>query len=71
MIIITKNNSHIINFDYVTEIFKGSDTTSIKINFDNGGRYELERYQCEKDVDIALELLGKAFGNAEVFHMPG
>lgn len=70
MIIITKNKSHIINFDYVTEIFKGSDETSIKVNFSNGGRYELDRYSDRTYAEKAMEMLCDSIGKTEKFIMP-
>ena len=70
MIIITKNRSHIINFDYVTEIFRGNDEVSIKVNFNNGGRYELERYNDCRQAEIAMDMLCEAVGKVDKFAMP-
>jgi hypothetical protein len=70
MIIITKNKNHIINFDYVTEIFKGSDGISIKVNFNNGGRYELDRYSDSVYAEKAMEMLCESIGKTERFIMP-
>lgn len=71
MIIISKDKKHIINFDYVTDIFIGSNEVSIKINFSNSKGCELERYCNQEDTNVAMEMLCDAISRkASKFEMP-
>lgn len=70
MYIITKNKRHIVNLSHVAEMFIGNDGVSIKINFDNGGRYELERYNSPRETETAMEMLCDAVGKVETFRLP-
>lgn len=71
MIIINKTKTHIVNFDSVTEILMSSSCYgSIRVNFANGGRYELEHYDTEEEARIAMEMLCDSIGKSDVFVMP-
>lgn len=71
MTIVSKDKKHIINFDYVTDIFIGSNEVSIKVNFSDGKGCELERYYSQKDASVAMEMLCDAISrNASKFEMP-
>lgn len=70
MMIISKNRSNIVNCDYVTEIYIGNDGTAIRINFENGGRYDLERYDSRESANIAMAMLCDVIGKADRFIMP-
>ncbi len=70
MIVLNKYKNSIINFDLVTQIFKGADDLSIKVKFLSGEGTQLERYSSVEEADIALELLCKAIGQIDKFVMP-
>ena len=66
MTIVSKDKKHIINFDYVTDIFIGSNEVSIKVNFSNSKGCELERYYSQKDASVAMEMLCDAISRMQV-----
>lgn len=71
MIIISKDKKRIINFDYVTNMYVGSNELSIKIDFSNTNGCELERYCNQQDTKIAMEMLCDAISRkASKFEMP-
>ena len=70
MIVITRNKLNILNFDHVTEMFLSPDKMSIRVNFSNGGRYELERYNELGQAQRAMEMLCEAIGTVEKFILP-
>lgn len=69
MIIICRNKN-IVNLAQVSNIFKGNDGLSIKVNFVNGQGTQLEKYNSVDEADVALEMLGNAIGKNEKFLMP-
>lgn len=70
MIIISKNKEHLINLRNVTEIYKGADECTIKVNFKNGTGTQIDRYNSKTDTNMAFEMLCDAIGKQEKFVMP-
>lgn len=70
MIIINKTKTHIVNFDSVAEVRMSRIDGAIKIDFSNGSRYDLDRYDTEEEARTAMEMLCDSIGKSDVFVMP-
>ena len=70
MVIVSKDKTHIVNFNFVSEVFMGFDGCKINVNYSNGGGCMIDRYPSQESARAAMEMLCNAIGSTEKFNMP-
>ena len=70
MYLISKNGTDIYNFDHITELYVSNTDSSLRANFDNNARYEIERYDRREDAILAMQIISEKIGKQEVIFTP-
>lgn len=70
MYLISKNGTDIYNFDHITELYVSNTDGSLRANFDNNARYEIERYDRREDAILAMQIISEKIGKQEVIFTP-
>lgn len=70
MYLISKNGTDIYNFDHITELFISNTDGSIRANFANNARYEIERYDRREDAILAIQIISEKIGKQDVIYTP-
>lgn len=70
MYILSKDQNSIINLEQVTVVYIGSDSCTIKADYQNGKGCQLGRYNSEEEAKIAMNIISENVGKTEICKMP-
>lgn len=70
MFIVSKDKKSIVNAQQITSIYIGADGCTLKADFGNGKGCQIGRYNSEKQLQVAIDILANSIGKSEVCFIP-
>lgn len=67
MILVSNDQTRIVNLDNVTDLYIGPDGCSIKVDYKGGGGCQLCKYQNPGYAKSVMKLLVESIGTTECF----